>query len=700
MFSDEILNLSLKSKLLESQLISSSFPRLEISSQNAASSGENGDHLESSRNRQVLTLIIPYLTVADISAIAGSCPQWQDIVNEYIKAGEFITIDGQFLEQYPVAKNRELYAEFKLATSLKLVKVPERKIASLFACFAKIKRLTMIGILILEDIKSFPIPLEALVLIHCWIEFHYFKEWILRSRDTLKLLHTKSKDTHYLKINPKNYLELDDFVRSCSHLTSLLIETDGVGVRWSGENFSFIKIEAKLHITPLNRYMHSLYFDAPVDIVSCKELNKLINLRSLTIRNWCPVLNLRPFTSLSYLKVIKTVEVKHKKKIDELKIKTVDLHYSKPPQPRNLILNLNNDCLLKVLEYVPIKDCVALAKAHRHFDQLVIAHKFTELVVNRPDNIVMCLNRGLFIRAAPFIKHISFGGNYNEKFSDFSWLFPRLNALKSLTLSEVTVLQKASGMPMGVETLCVKYGQFKHLDAYLEKLKPSLRSLKLTRVNTKSAHYFDNVQKIDLGYTDNVSAQYLHLNRQSLRYLILNVHHIINDWKFICELDNLSHLTIVCECSYDSYVNNKTLISNMESVLEAIGSNLNKLNLIRLDFREFKLQSRFLGGLRDFAVMYYKREMLQCDIPFLCSMKNLEKLEINIWEHFWSFDMPERSYKSELLTLVKSLPLLTVLKSKGVCNTWRSLIEIGDYLKMTGRTLKFNSCEFYLLVII
>lgn len=69
-------------------------------------------------------------------------------MNEYIKAGEFITIDEQFLEQYPVATNMEM---FTLATSLVLVNVPESMISSLLACFARIKRLTLFRMIITQS---------------------------------------------------------------------------------------------------------------------------------------------------------------------------------------------------------------------------------------------------------------------------------------------------------------------------------------------------------------------------------------------------------------------------------------------------------------------------------------------------------------------------------------------------------------------
>lgn len=257
--------------------------------------------------------------------------------------------------------------------------------------------------------------------------------------------------------------------------------------------------------------------------------------------------------------------------ISELGFEILDVVFSTPPQQPNLILNLNDDCLLNVLEYVStIGDCVALAKVHSRFDQLVITYKFTELVINYHDNIVVGQNKDMFVRAAPFIQQFSLGGGYNRKYSDFSWMYPHLTALKSLKLKGIKIRNSGPTLPLGLEHLSMEFCRMEidDKDTNFQLLDPTLRSLKL--VGHDGHINFHNIREFEFEFMDDIQEQFVQQNRHSMEHLILHAKHVPTDWRLIEKFENLRHLTIDGNCYAFAAIHT----SYIQILLETLGPNL------------------------------------------------------------------------------------------------------------------------------
>lgn len=703
-FADEILSLTLKSKLPECSnviMLFLSILRLEVSSQNAASSGENADDVVSSGHRQVLALIIPYLNLADITALAGSCPQWQDTVDEYLKAGKFITIDGQFLEQYPVATNGELYAQFTFSTSLMLVKVPESKIVSLLACFARIKRLTLFQIIITQS--DLITSLEALAMIRCQIKVESFCNWISKMKSTLKSIELISVKKHYKDLCFLDSLKID-LIPICPQLISINIQKsyftftisqDVISLKY----FNFKTMPDGMFCSNIE-YLHFDDFylsEFTRNYFLIDYINSCTKLRSLTLRRWLPGLKLEPMRNLTYLRIKVWVDFIHKEKIEKLGIKKLEVQFSTPNPEPDLILKLNDDCLLEVFKYLtsptrndysilfgdPLLHCVSLAKVHPRFDQLFVSHLFSVLHFVSDDKDLVFRNKEMFIRAAPFVKELTIDGSTEseKRMAGLTWILPHLTNLRILHLRNITIPYQAKEMPLGVERLTLESCKFEDIDAYLQRLSPTLRFLNVDRPYI--CHVYNIRELRIISSKDHDFVQFFQQNQHSLERLKIVRHYLpIGFWSLIGKFENLKHFEMVIHGRLSVAVH-----PDFHWFIQTIGPNLSSLTLDCVHPScENLLQSKNFSKLREMTVWFETRAAVQRNFLSICSIKTLEKLTLNV-----STGDNDRGEEINLIMLVESLPKLKQLQRiKRVLLYWQTFVEFVTYLKKTGRMLKIK----------
>lgn len=429
-----------------------------------------------------------------------------------------------------------------------------------------------------------------------------------------------------------------------------------------------------------------LYFDAPVVSTSVCCIQFMINLRSLTIRNWSPDFDLTPLTQLTYLRVLHSVDVIHQKEIEDLDIETVDVHYYQPSQQANLILNLNHECLLKIVEYIPlVSDCEALAQVHPRFDELVVSQKYYHLNSNTMTSeyttIVLTMTN-FMVRIAPFVKTLTL---WNKNF--LTGILPHTKTMKSLQMYDVDIPFMATQMPLGLEDLCIVRGDFKDLPAYLKLLSPTLRSITLYdhKGHLSNLH---NIRELTVGdCIEQDLKQFIEQNQSSLERITMSAEQLPSvSCRLFGQLKKLKYLSLDGHGRY-----NPKTPSLIKSLLETVGSTLDGLRLDAHLTRSVEgvLDSKHLIGLRELKVCYHYDTTLMKELPSLYMLKTLERMDLCV------FGPINHTDGCVLLGLVQALPLLKFLQTNcSHSHSVRCIVDLSCYLRETGRSLQLDTSKF------
>lgn len=400
--------------------------------------------------------------------------------------------------------------------------------------------------------------------------------------------------------------------------------------------------------------------------------------------------------NLTYLRVIEWIDFIHKEKIEKLGIKKLDVQFSTPNNERNLILKLNDDCLLEVFQYLtsptrkdiwivirdPLRDFISLAQVHPRFDQLIVSHLFSVLRFESDDQDLVYCNKDIFIRAAPFVKEFSIDGcaQSDKRMAGLTWILTHLTNLRILHLRNITIPYHAKEMPLGVERLTLESCKFEDIDAYLQRLSPTLRFLNVDRPYL--CHVYNIRELRIISSKDHDFVQFLQQNQHSLESLKIVRHYLpIGFWSLIGKFENLKHFEMVYNWL------SVAVHPDFHWFIQTIGPNLSSLTLNCMHpSSENLLQCKKFSKLSELTVWFETRAAVQRNFLSICSIKTLEKLTLKV-----SKRDNHRGEDINLILLVESLPKLKQLQRiKSVLLYWQTFVDFVTYFNKTGRMLKIR----------
>lgn len=658
------------------------------------------------QTRQLLPLIVPYLSVADVFALSEASPFLARTIAWCLDKGMNLTIDRAILQKYSVSTHPELFSRLgPETTSVTLRNVQESDIAPIFTHLKHVTHLRLIGMFIVDDISSLP-KVKTLELIHMKIEKNLLEEWFKVVKFSLKSLKIDNLITSF-GIGQK--LEVD--VRNlCFYLEALEIKMSGfdyvyqVGspprTCFDSNYMKTLKVVNKGCNLHISTSLENVYCDGSnLEIENARGSPNC--LKSITLKSYPTATELGTIyfpTNLEHLKILDGVDPKHRQYLTNLWIKSMEIFFYEyaTEKQENLIQNmLDDDSLIEISKYLPLKDSIEFAKTDPRIFDLIKRHRFTICEINNSsDASLVNNNRNFFKEVAPFIKELSLKNTYNV-----TGLIPYCSSLTGLCLHQVTLSPGiVAKFPKRLHTLKVKYCDL-NLNEYLVRVE-GIRVLWLSQFNVDSVQDClfrnrDSIQELkitmDMIYTDIDEFNY-------------KLHADFDIWSAIASLPNLTCLKV---CGYiDAALSKGMQLEEMTKVIPMLsGVKLLKLN-VELEDTGFgrSVNSRHLKHLEELEIWlgHPSKDTFQDeDVVALSSLKNLKALSLVVSHP--TFNWPT----AQIMKLIQALSQLTKLNfqryeslslerqgrfnnKKPAKPTVRFGQELQEYLVAQGRQLCFN----------
>lgn len=326
------------------------------------------------------THILSYLTLADIESVARCHSTLMEIVKSYLRTGHPLVIDQNTLWLYPARTNRHVYSKYgSLATNIELRELRPPSLLLLMPSFPKVQELTIRRM-------YFPIYLRA----------HEYARSLFPAVRTLTLIGYREEEKRDLNPLMTNHPFELPYMGALQSLT--LIRMTVVGS-------------------------------------NCSTLRRLTIDRCWTAIPWEVVLEI---PGLEYLRVLDRVDWQQKEQIDSLGVMTVQLtHYSPVPTEENLILALNDDCLLHLQRFLAPDDCISLQATHPRFQHLRVP-TYTSDSDSR-ERRPLDTQREFYERIGPLVSGLDLRA---QKVSEFEAEMPFFTNLTELRMTMVEIREQ------------------------------------------------------------------------------------------------------------------------------------------------------------------------------------------------------------------------------------------------------------------
>lgn len=276
-----------------------------------------------------------------------------------------ITIDQASLQERPLADYL-----VRTITSLTLSAIDEKEIKSLLGLFPDIRHFSLQKVTIQnKTLSGLPKNIESLHLADCKITTDVVERWF------------KSMDKSLLSVQ----------IERCCHAAQ--VYTDGSFselLKHLPDSVRYLSfhdpISHCINVYKLPPYLEYCYLDMPQDemFLQIEQLTPNQNqIKTLISRLTSSGLsssigNLRKMKNLQNLRVLNSLDVISYPLLKSLKLKNLDVHWYSPPAEKNLVLTLNDDCLLHILSFVSERDWMAISLVHPRFYRLVTAHIYSQ----------------------------------------------------------------------------------------------------------------------------------------------------------------------------------------------------------------------------------------------------------------------------------------------------------------------------------
>lgn len=562
----------------------------------------------------------------------------------------------------------DFYRTFAKASSVRLIRISYRYLVPLFVIFPHIRRFTLSHI----DMPIIYPPfshshITHLSLIHVKMVDHLFLKWMELLRDHLKGLHIDQVATYYRKGTTRlprmSYLDVQARELNASDIIQRDIR------RREMRSYHETPSTIKTGVSQCTK-LEQLYLNvaAPTDPDSLADyFYAMDDLRSLTTKTWLPIV-MYP-AALTHLKVIEAVDVKFQPAIEALCLPSLDVNFYSYAAEENLILNtLHNDCLIRLLQYLPLADCVAFSKTHSRIRQLATRYRFPTLRIENDSKNVVKENPQFFQQAAPFIRILSV---YNAE--EQLWLLPYCISLKSLVLSWVTMTNAVlEGLPQSLQGLILYNcsGQRERIAPSAAKSLPQLKEL-----STDSRVDVETVQEL------------LALCGSSLQHFRIrlvtggDVQRFNGIWETLATIETFQWLTF-----HRSVFNSDGRDTElMQHLYQVLGKKLRRLtvDVQNNELAEF-INAETLERLEELQVSSASKGWLKgVDMRALCSLKGLSKMRIGSW----GSTVPKVT-EAQMMQLVDSLPQLSQLEMPSLKPSNVFSVELKRHLDKERRRVR------------
>lgn len=271
-------------------------------------------------------------------------------VGRFLSQGHQLRIDDATISQYPITSNiYSKYAEY--VTHLKISSISESDLEEVFAIFSQLSHLTLKHVSIGEDrVEKYPQKLCQLSLINCTVEI--LVPWLNGLRSSLEILHLENV------IAETDFKMADSFDK----LRSLTVISR---VAFHRQHY------------PICPALESLYLDVPKGVYYFRWLPET-PLKAITLKDcWsdttsAPYQIIKGYSDLHHLSILNKVDSRRKNDIRNLKLVSGEVSYRNNRSKKfNLILKLNDHCLLHLLKYLPNEDWKSLKEVHFEFERLI-----------------------------------------------------------------------------------------------------------------------------------------------------------------------------------------------------------------------------------------------------------------------------------------------------------------------------------------
>lgn len=218
-------------------------------------------------------------------------------------------------------------------------------------------------------------------------------------------------------------------------------------------------------------------------LFSCPKLKKL------TICCWTEIDcdQVKMFFNLEHLRVIRSVDEKYRCNIEALYLQSTDIYYCETPKEQNLLLQLNEDCLVHLISFLSIEDCASLQESHSNFLQVKTRKYKFEIHEDSLSELPLSRNLSFYTRIAPLVSSLVMESVSEE---DFVTLMPLFTNLEKIKLQRLDFIGKntLAVIPNGLTSLSLTSDLFnKDNKELFHRLNSTITELSLTWYNWDTA---------------------------------------------------------------------------------------------------------------------------------------------------------------------------------------------------------------------
>lgn len=398
-------------------------------------------------------------------------------INRYLEMGNNVTIDETCLSdrKFP-------YSEYgHLISSLTVTSVPESEIQDIFYYFPYLRKLTLKRVAVRKRAQEVDLPyeIEHFRIIDCTVDYKILMHWLGVLQYSLDTLYIE--DLVYRTPNRPVAIEISGLDR----IHSLTIRSDLCGTI-SLPSLKYLEISnpASYNIVDCHS-LETLYYDSK-EMTGLPTEPYITTLRSLTLRrvtdrilehDFSKYLNLQHFKVLQHMDPRRKYEMEQK--LRELPL--VEIYYwDEPTEEQDLLLNLNEYCLRKIIDFLPVKDRMMLGATHSTLYRIVTTHTHPdgEFMVDL-DKLPWPENRWVYEMMGRYITEIIIYNVPEAVFYPVVACFPRLKYLELLQVKLENPSLLTNFNPTQLERICIDSSPISDdfLRQLYRKANPTIRSI-------------------------------------------------------------------------------------------------------------------------------------------------------------------------------------------------------------------------------
>lgn len=357
------------------------------------------------------------------------------------------------------------------------------------------------------------------------------------------------------------------------------------------------------------------------------------------------------------------------------------MFYVPKPTTYNLILQLNDDCLLHLQTFLSAKDWSSFRETHPRLRQLQARSYHVDK--SRMERLPLRYNRNFYAETGSVVSSLSVVGTVMRDFSEMIPYFTKLKEL-SLEFPRYNNNNFFQHIPSGLQKLVLSGGMNKYrsdLTSLFRRLNPTLKTLHLRFIGLVIG-ITELTEIEDFECTDNTKltlmyVKFLSGNKESLQHLKVSLNdsklvHLF--WSIVGQMQRLESLTVD-----DSPLSWEILSLENDNTTEYLPA-LEELDIFGASPQSF---AKFLGMIRSTKLRSISFNASSCSenpelIERLLNHTGLQKLLLGFVDDHMA------------IRLIKGLEKLEVVDIHGL-SRMTTINQIRAHMRLVGRKICLNS---------